>query len=68
MFANTPTGAQSGAVIFGLIETVKENGLDLYRYLTWLLNEAPRRAPSDPDWATTLLPQNAPLLSMADSS
>ncbi len=61
LFANTPGGAQSSAVIFSLIETAKENGLDPYRYLSWLLNEAPRRAPSNPDWATTLLPQNAPL-------
>jgi hypothetical protein len=60
LFANTPGGAQSSAVIFSLIETAKENGLDPYRYLTWLLNEAPRRALSDSDWATTLLPQNAP--------
>ena len=60
LFANTPGGAKSSAVIFSLIETAKENGLDPYRYLSWLLNEAPRRAPSNPDWATTLLPQNAP--------
>ena len=68
LFANTPGGAQSSAVIFSLIETAKENGLDPYRYLTWLLNEAPRRAPSDPEWATTLLPQNAPPLCRADST
>jgi len=68
LFANTPGGAQSSAVIFSLIETAKENGLDPYRYLSWLLNEAPRRAPSNPDWATTLLPQNAPPLCRADST
>ena len=68
LFANTPGGAQSSAVIFSLIETAKESGLDPYRYLTWLLNEAPRRALSDPDWATALLPQNAPLLCRADST
>ena len=37
LFANTPGGAQSSAVIFSLIETAKENGLDPYRYLSWLL-------------------------------
>ena len=68
LFANTPGGAQSSAVIFSLIETARENGLDPYRYLSWLLNEAPRRAPSNPDWATTLLPQNAPPLCRADST
>ena len=68
LFANTPGGARSSAVIFSLIETAKENGLDPYRYLTWLLNEAPKQAASDPDWATTLLPQNAPPLCRADST
>jgi len=60
LFANTAGGAQSSAVLFSLIETAKENGLDPYRYLTWLLNKAPRRAAVDPSWATTLTPQNAP--------
>ena len=68
LFANTPGGAKSSAVIFSLIETAKENGLDPYRYLTWLLNEAPRRVLSDPDWATTLLPQNAPPQCRSDST
>lgn len=33
LFANTSAGARSSAVIYSLIETVKENGLDPYRYL-----------------------------------
>lgn len=32
-FANTAKGAQGSAVMFSLIETAKENGLDPYRYL-----------------------------------
>ena len=67
LFANTPGGAQSSAMIFSLIETAKENGLDPYRYLTWLLNEAPRRTEHDPDWASSLIPQNAPPTCRADS-
>ena len=43
LFANTPGGAQTSAVLFSLIETAKENGLDPYRYLTWALTEASRR-------------------------
>ena len=54
LFANTARGAQSSAVLFSLIETAKENGLDPYRYLTWLLNETPRKAAVDPSWATSL--------------
>ena len=31
LFANTPGGAQSSALIFYLIQTASENGLDPYR-------------------------------------
>ena len=41
LFANTPAGAQSSAVIYSLIETAKENELDPYRYLLWVLQSAP---------------------------
>ena len=60
LFANTPSGAQSSAVLFSLIETAKENGLDPYRYLVWLLQEAPKRFTADKSWAASLLPQFAP--------
>ena len=33
LFANTPAGARSSAVIYSLIETAKESGLDPCRYL-----------------------------------
>ena len=33
LFANTPKGAQSSAVIYSLMEIAKENGLDPYKYL-----------------------------------
>ena len=36
LFANTPLGAQASAVIYSLIETAKETGLDPFRYLTWV--------------------------------
>lgn len=60
LFANTPKGAQSSAVIFSLIETAKENGLDPYRYLTWVLRTAPELEHAQDDWASLLLPWNAP--------
>jgi Transposase and inactivated derivatives len=60
LFANTPSGAQSSAILFSLIETAKENGLDPYRYLVWVLKEAPNRFNTDRAWATSLLPQFAP--------
>lgn len=68
LFANTPKGARCSAVLFSLIETAKENGLDPYRYLSWVLNEAPRRAERDPGWASSLIPKAAPPQCKADSN
>ena len=47
LFSNTPAGAQSSAVIYSLIETAKENDLDLltailFGFSTMHLNRAKR--------------------------
>ena len=60
LFANTPSGAKASAIYFSLIETAKENGLDPYRYLTWLLKIAPTLNMKDCDQVENLLPMNAP--------
>ena len=60
LFANTPSGAESSTVLFSLIETAKEEGLDPYRYLVWLFREAPGRFCTDRNWTASLLPQCAP--------
>ena len=60
LFANTPGGAQASAVIYSLIETAKENSLDPYRYLLWILQNAPQLSEEDAAWAEKLLPANAP--------
>ena len=62
LFANTPRGAQSSAVIYSLIETAKENGLDPYRYLKYILETAPRLSRDDSDWAMAMLPDRVPEL------
>ena len=59
LFANTPAGAQSSAVIYSLVETAKENHLDPYRYLLWVLRSAPVLSQTDADWAEKLLPSKA---------
>ena len=56
LFANTPAGAHSSAVIYSIIETAKENGLDPYRYLLWIFQTAPKLAQTGSDWASHLLP------------
>ena len=60
LFANTPLGAQASAVIYSLIETAKETGLDPFRYLTWVLKTAPTLDRTVEGWAVPLLPANAP--------
>lgn len=52
LFANTPGGAQASAILYSIVETAKENGLDPYRYLAALLRELPN-CPEE-DWAELL--------------
>ena len=60
LFANVPKGAEASAVIYSLIETAKENGLDPYRYLTWLMREAPKLDMRADEQVARLMPVNAP--------
>ena len=60
LFANTEGGAQSSAVIYSLIETAMENGLDPYRYLVYVLSRAPSMAAADRGWAARLTPDQVP--------
>lgn len=62
LFANTPSGAKASAIYFSLIETAKENGLDPYRYLTWVLKTAPKLKEQNlfKEQLNKLLPMNAP--------
>ena len=58
LFANTPKGDTGSAIMFSLIQTVIENGLDPYRYLTWLLKTANTADLKNPDMPEKLLPWN----------
>jgi transposase len=42
LFANTPRGAVASATIYSVIETAKENGLHLFRYLQYLFEQLPQ--------------------------
>lgn len=41
LFANTPRGAKASAIMFSIIETAKENGIDPFAYLTYIFKNAP---------------------------
>lgn len=61
LFANTARGAQGSAVIFSIIETAKENKLDPYRYLVYVLKQAKElHSSNETNWVEQLLPENAP--------
>lgn len=60
LFANTPSGATSSAVIFSMIETAKANGLDPYKYLTYIFRTAPNTDRTADGWARQFLPENVP--------
>ena len=40
LFVNTPKGATGSAIMFSVIQAAIENGLDPYKYLTWLMKTA----------------------------
>lgn len=60
-FANTPGGAHDSAILYSLMETAKESGLDPYRYLVSVMTTAPMLGLSDERQVARLLPEFAPL-------
>ena len=56
LFANTPRGARTSAVIYSMVETAKENGLNPYTYLEHVLDRLPGIDPADKDSIDSLLP------------
>lgn len=51
----------ASAVIFSMIQTALENGLDPYRYLTWLMKTASKTDLTSDENLLLMLPWNAPL-------
>jgi transposase len=61
LFSNTPRGAKASAVMFSLIETAKENGLNPYEYLTYIFKNAPNcNIRNDVNALQNLLPSCVP--------
>jgi transposase len=61
LFANTPRGARASAIMFSLIETAKENGLNPFKYLTYIFTHAPNMdIKNDIDALQQLLPHFVP--------
>ena len=61
LFANTPRGAKASAMLFSIIETAKENGVNPYEYLTYVFKNAPNwNIRNNFDYLDLLMPWNAP--------
>ena len=61
LFANTPRGAKASAIMFSIIETAKENGLNPFDYLTYIFKNAPNwNIRNDIDALQNLLPDFVP--------
>jgi transposase len=59
LFSDTVDGANASANLYTLVETVKANGIDPYRYLTWLFQRLPLAKTAD-DY-DALLPWRMPV-------
>ena len=56
LFANTPRGARTSAIIFSIVETAKENGLNPSAYLEYLFERLPGIDSNDKVAIDSLLP------------
>jgi len=61
LFSNTPKGAHASAIIYSIVETAKENGLNPFKYLTYLFEQLPNVDIEDKDSLDILLPWSASL-------
>jgi transposase len=59
LFANTARGAKASAVMYSLIETAKENGINPYNYIVWVLKSVPEmELVQNPGIVDRLLPES----------
>lgn len=61
IFSNTAKGAKSSAIIYSIVETAKENGLNPFNYLSYLFEELPNMDTTDKEKLAQLLPWSASL-------
>jgi transposase len=56
LFANTPSGARTSAIIYSIVETAKENGLDPFGYLNFVFEHIRSEGPIDASTVDSVLP------------
>lgn len=58
LFANTPSGARNSAIVYSIVETAKENGLNPFDYLKYVFERVRVAGPVDNSTVDSLLPWN----------
>lgn len=61
LFSNTPRGAKASAIIYSVVETAKQNGLNPFFYLTYLFEKLPNINTKQQHAVDELLPWSASL-------
>lgn len=61
LFSNTAKGARSSAIIYSIVETAKENGLNPFNYLNYLFEELPNMDTTDKEQMAQFLPWSSTL-------
>ena len=56
LFSNKPCGARASAMVYSIVETAKENGLNPFEYLKYLLEQLPNVDVKDQNALDLLLP------------
>jgi transposase len=56
LFATSTRGADASAIVYSIVETAKENSLNPFPYLTYLLEQLPQLDPQDLPAIDALLP------------
>jgi transposase len=61
LFSNTPRGACGSAIVYSIVETAKENGLNPYYYLHYLFEKLPNMDTTNEEALDKLLPWSSTL-------
>lgn len=61
LFCNTPRGARASAIVYSIVETTKENGLNPYEYLKYVFQMLPNVDVGNPARIDELLPHSSSL-------
>ena len=62
LFCNSTQGAKSSAIIYSIIETAKENKLNLFNYVSYLLEKLPNIQIENKEELDNLMPWSDKLL------